>query len=234
VNLHTRTRGRLRTSATALALTSLATGGAGLASVATAADGPPKQGDGGHYERISRPEVRQHILEGSRTTFHGYMKPKDKGRVVWIEARWRGSHGWRIVAKDKTGSSGRFRDHWEPPHVGHYSVRAVLTGSDAEPRRAKGGLTVYRASEASYYGPGFWGGRTACGQTLEPDTIGVAHKTLPCGTKVRFYYNGHTVTAPVIDRGPYSASREWDLTEATKDRLHFPSTGTVWSAPEGG
>jgi rare lipoprotein A len=234
VNLHTRTRGRLRLSITAaLTLTGIAGGTAGLASVATAESGPPKSSDG-HYERISRPAVREHILEGSRTTVHGYMKPKDKGRVVWIESRWRGSHGWRIVAKDKTGSSGRFSDHWEPPRVGHYSVRAVLTGSDAEPRRAKGGLTVYRASAASYYGPGFWGGRTACGQTLEPDTIGVAHKTLPCGTKVRFYYRGHTVTAPVIDRGPYSGNREWDLTEATKNRLSFPSTGTVWSAPQGG
>ena len=230
MNLHTRTRGRLRVSATAaLAITSLGAAGAGSASVASAADKVS-----GHYERIRHVSARNHILEGSRTTVKGQMAPKDKGRVVWIEGRWRGSHGWRIVAKDKTGSSGRFSDHWEPPRVGRYSLRVVLTGSDAEPRRARGGVTVYRASEASYYGPGFWGGRTACGQTLEPDTIGVAHKTLPCGTKVRFYYNGNTVTAPVIDRGPYVSGREWDLTEATKNRLGFPSTGTVWAAPQGG
>jgi hypothetical protein len=218
----------------ALALTGLATGGAAVTSVATAgADGSPKKVNG-HYERIRDVDARNNILEGSRTVVRGLMAPKDKGRLVWIEARWRGSHGWRIVAKDRTGSSGRFSDHWEPPRVGRYSVRAVLTGSDAEPRRARGGVTVYRSSEASYYGPGFYGGRTACGQTLESDTIGVAHKSLPCGTKVRFYYRGRTVTAPVIDRGPYVSGREWDLTEATKNRLHFPSTGTVWSAPQGG
>jgi rare lipoprotein A (peptidoglycan hydrolase) len=37
------------------------------------------------------------------------------------------------------------------------------------------------------------------------------------------------VTVPVIDRGPYAGNRVWDLTPATKARLHFPSTGVVWS-----
>jgi rare lipoprotein A len=223
VNLHTRARGRLRFGATAaLAITAA---GAGAAGPASAAD---------RYERLSGVDAENHILEGSRTTVSGRMNPKDKGRVVWIEARWRGSHGWRIVAKDKTGSSGRFKDSWEPPRVGKYSVRALLTGSDAEPRRARGGVTVYRAAAASWYGPGFYGNRTACGQTLESDTLGVAHKSLPCGTKVRFHYRGNTVTAPVIDRGPYAGDREWDLTAETKSRLNFPSTGTVWAAPQGG
>ncbi|HKP91827.1 MAG TPA: septal ring lytic transglycosylase RlpA family protein [Thermoleophilaceae bacterium] len=232
MNLHTRARGRLRLGATsALAITSLGAG-AGLAATATADDGPPRSGS--HYERLSGVDARNHILEGSDTVVEGTMRPKDKGRVVWIEARWRGSHGWRIVAKDKTGSKGRFHDKWEPPDVGKYSVRAVLTGSDAEPRRVKGGVTVYRAATASWYGPGLYGNRTACGQTLEPDTLGVAHKSLPCGTKVRFHYQGNTVTAPVIDRGPYVSGREWDLTAETKSRLNFPSTGTVWAAPQGG
>jgi rare lipoprotein A len=232
VNLHTRIRGRLRLSAmAALVLAGLGAAGTGLGSaVASDSGGPPRSGSG-HYEKI-RVAARNHILEGSRTVVRGYMKPRDKGRVVWVEARWRHSHGWRIVAKPKTGSSGRFDSKWEPPRVGHYSVRAVLTGSDAEPRRARGGVTVYRASEASWYGPGFYGNRTACGQTLESNTLGVAHKSLPCGTMVRFYYHGYKVTAPVIDRGPYVAGREYDLTAETKSRLHFPSTGTVWSAPK--
>jgi rare lipoprotein A (peptidoglycan hydrolase) len=33
----------------------------------------------------------------------------------------------------------------------------------------------------------------------------------------------------VIDRGPYVGGRDWDLTGATKTRLGFPSTGTVWA-----
>jgi hypothetical protein len=61
-------------------------------------------------------------------------------------------------------------------------------------------------SNISWYGPGFYGNNGACGMVpggLTPDTVGVAHRTLPCGTKVTFRYNGVTVTTQVIDRGPY-------------------------------
>ena len=90
-------------------------------------------------------------------------------------------------------------------------------------------LFVYRPGQASYYGPGFYGNRTACGQTLTPGTLGVANRWLPCGTRVTFRYHGRTVTVPVIDRGPYHGSRIWDLTYATKRKLGFGSTGVVWS-----
>ncbi len=46
--------------------------------------------------------------------------------------------------------------------------------------------------------------------------IGVAHKKLPCGTKVTFAYEGRWVRAKVIDRGPYIAGRKWDLTYQTR------------------
>ena len=81
----------------------------------------------------------------------------------------------------------------------------------------------------SYYGPGLYGNGVACGGTLTPSTIGVAHKTLPCGTKVTIRYHGHTVVAPVIDRGPYVAGRDYDLTEATRNRLGFGGVGTIWT-----
>jgi rare lipoprotein A (peptidoglycan hydrolase) len=57
--------------------------------------------------------------------------------------------------------------------------------------------------------------------------MGVAHKTLPCGTKLRLRYGGRTVAVRVIDRGPFSGSREFDLTSATKQALGFPDVGTV-------
>jgi rare lipoprotein A len=92
-----------------------------------------------------------------------------------------------------------------------------------------GKVTVFRPAVASYYGPGLYGNRTACGQTLTPGTVGVANRWLPCGTRVTFRYHGRTVTVPVIDRGPFHASRIWDLTYATKRKLGFGSTGVVWS-----
>jgi hypothetical protein len=69
---------------------------------------------------------------------------------------------------------------------------------------------------ASWYGPGFYGNRTACGQTYTPQILGVAHKTLPCGTLLQLTYGGRSVTVPVIDRGPYVAGRTLDLSNATK------------------
>ena len=52
----------------------------------------------------------------------------------------------------------------------------------------------------SWYGPGLYGNGTACGQKLTKVLVGVAHRTLPCGTLVTFRYKGVTLTVPVIDR----------------------------------
>jgi rare lipoprotein A len=88
-------------------------------------------------------------------------------------------------------------------------------------------VIVYRPASSSWYGPGFYGNRTACGQTLTTSTLGVAHRSMPCGTRLRLRHRGRTVVVRVIDRGPYVAGRELDLTYATKRRLGFGDVGTV-------
>lgn len=71
----------------------------------------------------------------------------------------------------------------------------------------------------------------ACGGVLGRHQLGVAHKTAPCGTLITFTYGGRTLTVPVIDRGPYVAGREWDLTGATAEALGFPGLGEIeWQA----
>ena len=75
---------------------------------------------------------------------------------------------------------------------------------------------------ASWFGPGLYGNRTACGLILTTELLGVAHRTLPCGSPVTLEYRGATVTVPVIDRGPFVHSREFDLTYATRLRLGCP------------
>jgi rare lipoprotein A (peptidoglycan hydrolase) len=86
----------------------------------------------------------------------------------------------------------------------------------------------YRYAGASWYGGvSMWGRSTACGQTLQPSTIGVANKTLPCGTPVKFVWHGRSIVAPVIDRGPYIKGRAWDLTEAAADALEFEGIGRI-------
>jgi hypothetical protein len=86
----------------------------------------------------------------------------------------------------------------------------------------------------SWYGPGFYGHGGACGMLgplgMTPDTVGVAHRTLPCGTKVTFRYGTHVVTTMVIDRGPYVAGRPWDMTHGLCALLHhcFTGGGVYW------
>jgi rare lipoprotein A (peptidoglycan hydrolase) len=94
----------------------------------------------------------------------------------------------------------------------------------------EGGLAFspMRSAGASWYGgPSMWGRSTACGQTLRPSTLGVAHKSLPCGTTVKFVYHGHALITQVIDRGPYVKGRAWDLTQAASEALDFEGVGTV-------
>lgn len=81
---------------------------------------------------------------------------------------------------------------------------------------------VWNVSGATYYGPGLYGNRTACGQTLRPDLQGVAHRSLPCGTLVELEWHGRHTVVPVVDRGPFGGDAEWDLTEATCRALSVP------------
>lgn len=89
-------------------------------------------------------------------------------------------------------------------------------------------FTPFRYAGASWYGgTTMWGRSTACGQVLRPSTIGVANKTLPCGTPVKFVWHGHSIVAPVIDRGPYIRGRAWDLTAAAAEALDFEGVGRI-------
>jgi hypothetical protein len=78
---------------------------------------------------------------------------------------------------------------------------------------------------ATWYGPGLYGHHTACGEVLRQQTIGVAHRSLPCGTTVKFVYHGRSIVTQVIDRGPYSHGNSWDLTQAAARALGFEKTG---------
>ncbi len=89
-------------------------------------------------------------------------------------------------------------------------------------------FSSYRYAGASWYGgPSLWGVKTACGTTLRPNTLGVAHKSLPCGTTVKFVYHGHVLVTQVIDRGPYVKGRSWDFTKAASEVLGLEGVGRV-------
>jgi rare lipoprotein A len=84
-----------------------------------------------------------------------------------------------------------------------------------------------RSAGATWYGPGLYGNGTACGETLRPGTIGVAHRTLPCGTTIKINYHGHSLVTKVIDRGPYTKGNDFDLTNGARLALGFEGVGQV-------
>ena len=190
---------------------------------ALAKKGPER--DRGHVgSHISLHVSSHHVVGGRRIALRGRVQPRGSHRVKIVVRGPRGA-----VLGEASSRRGAFALRWRPRRIGSYRIRAFglhdrrVRASASVTRR----VTAFYEAGASYYGPGLYGGGMACGGTLMPGTLGVAHKTLPCGTEVTLRYHGHTVTVPVVDRGPYVAGRDFDLTTATRDRLHFPGVGTV-------
>jgi rare lipoprotein A (peptidoglycan hydrolase) len=138
---------------------------------------------------------------------------------------------WIATATTTVKSDGTFVARWRTDSIGRFRVRAFVdapaegaTAASASPEIA---VTVYKPAVATWYGPGFYGNRTACGQTLTRSLLGVAHRSLPCGAKVAVFYNGASIVVPVVDRGPFRPGTTWDLTSATANALGFTVTDTL-------
>jgi len=212
------------------------TGGAGLPVVVAPSTGGIGYGDPHTRSLVARPAV----LLGRAINVRGTM-PGAAHRKVILQ-RLDSRRGWRNVARGRVRSSERFLLRWRADRSGQISLRAVIARRPQRARHRTGrageavdavaaqsapvvAVTVYRPATASVYGPGFFGKQTACGLTLTPDVVGVAHRRLPCGTLVLIVYRGRQLTMPVIDRGPFSGTYTWDLTQAAADALGFQTGG---------
>ena len=201
------------------------TGGAKMPEVLPATTGGIGYGEPGTQSLVVRPIVTLHKHVVARGTM-----PGAGGRKIVLQ-RLDPKRGWRNIARGRVRSTDRFSVKWRADRMGRISLRAVLSGrrgasaSSLAAPIAK--IMVYRKAMATYYGPGFFGQQTACGQTLTPEMHGVAHKTLPCGTLVSITYKRREIVVPVIDRGPFHAGFSWDLTQATADALGFTGTGRI-------
>lgn len=171
--------------------------------------------------------VRLNVLDGRPVTVAGTLAPALAGRAVVLQDLVR--NRWRTLAYTTTGGRGRFRLRYVPHRMlsRRLQVRFAGDATHAPARRVLGRLRVFRLAGASWYGGG---GSLACGGWLTGATMGVANKTLPCGTLVTLRYGHRSVRVPVIDRGPYVPGRDFDLTEATKRALGFEGVGLVWSS----
>jgi rare lipoprotein A (peptidoglycan hydrolase) len=186
-------------------------------------------------EATRRPKIAGRIVSarsvnGSGIVVRAKLTGVGKGKShVRLSVRASGSKKWRVVTSDNVRGGKKFNLKWRGGSPGRYMTRVSVRKFGRSASDRTGRAFVFRKSYASYYGPGLYGGGLACGGTLSPGTIGVAHKTLPCGTKVTFKVGSRLVTARVIDRGPYIGGRDWDLTTALRNKLRFGDVGTVYA-----
>jgi len=171
------------------------------------------------------------VLDGATVVVAGKLLTEKgtaslAGRMITLQAF--GRRGWHRLAHAHTDGSGHYRLRFRTRRTGSSRLRVHFAGDalDAPASRRLRRLNVYRLVGASWYGGG---GGLACGGALTSTTLGVANRTLPCGTIVTLRYHGHSIRVPVVDRGPFVAGREFDLTEAAKRALGFGDTGVVWS-----
>jgi rare lipoprotein A len=162
--------------------------------------------------------------------FRGTTAADQAGRTVTIERFDDATQAWAGVATATVAADGTYVARWRTDRTGEYRVRAVIgaagqaVAASATPELA---ITVHRQALATWFGPGFYGRRTACGQRMSRTLLGVAHKTMKCGTQVAVLYKGRRITVPVVDRGPFRRGTDWDLTAATAQALRFEHTDRV-------
>jgi hypothetical protein len=169
---------------------------------------------------------------GMKVTLSGSL-PGAAGRTVALQRQDR--RGWVTIAQATAGPDGGFSATWAIDRVGSFATRAIavagpeaVQASSAEAPLAS--VTGYRPAKATYFGPGLFGRRTACGQRLTRSLRGIAHRTLPCGSVVELVYGGRVLRAPVVDRGPFTRGIRYDLTQATARDLGFEQTDVVGAA----
>ncbi len=170
---------------------------------------------------------RLHVTVGRVVAVRGHIEPRRAGVPVRLQVRRPGR--WVTVERSRTRSRGRFRlaDRRRATLSAPVRVTAPASGGRARAKKRVGRLNVYRTAQASWYGPGLYGNHLGCGGTLGTGTLGVANKSLPCGTKVTLRHGSRSVRVRVIDRGPYVGGREYDLTAATARRIGFSGHGAL-------
>jgi rare lipoprotein A len=166
-------------------------------------------------------QSRLNVVAGRHASVTGRTRPAIPGRPVVLQRR--ADHRWVTIARATTRAGGTFALRFRPRKPASSRLRLIV---DAK-RHDIGRLNVYRRTAVSWYGPGLYGNKLSCGGRLTPGTLGVAHKTLPCGTRVTLRHGDRVVRVPVVDRGPYVGGREFDLTAATRARLGFGGVGSV-------
>jgi rare lipoprotein A len=178
--------------------------------------------------------ARSGSMLGRVARFRGTVPATEAGRAIVVERFDEATQAWVPLATGTVALDGSYVVHWRADSTGRHRIRAVLQrpgAASAATASSELEITVHPRARATWYGPGFYGRRTACGLKMTRTLLGVAHRRLPCGTQVALLYRGRTITVPVVDRGPFRRGVRWDLTAATAQALGFGFTDRVGALP---
>jgi len=156
---------------------------------------------------------------------------------IWGPENDQHRDAWR-VSQEWAREQRRYSEDRRRAHRFHLLLRGmavvcaavlilVIAVKNADARKVR-----WHTSHASVFDAIDLGGDVACGSFY--GGLIVAHKYLPCGTRVRFLYRGRKRTARVADRGPFIAGRTWDLDVRLQRALGFPfGVGPIqWRIPK--
>jgi peptidoglycan lytic transglycosylase len=175
-------------------------------------------------------------LLGHTLRFRGMLPADQAGQTLQVQ-RQEANGSWTQTATAVVAADGSFLARWRTDEIGSFTVRALVAGAQAQTADAATpttSVTIYRPARATWFGPGFYGKHTACGQVMSHALLGVAHRTLPCGTPVAVFYGGKSITVPVIDRGPFANGARYDLTSGVAQLLGMTQTSTIGVVPQRG
>jgi rare lipoprotein A (peptidoglycan hydrolase) len=159
-----------------------------------------------------------------------------QARTLGERTLGKGDHGWDVTVLQRVltirgyspgAADGAFGPHTKRSVKRFQRARGIAVDGRVGPQTTYSLASAWRRRTATYYGPGLWGNKLACGGVLRRSTRGVAHRTLPCGKQIAVYANGRIILARVIDRGPYRDGITYDLTRASARSLGLSTTSGV-------
>lgn len=214
-------RGRATTALAATITLPLFAAGLSAAPVAASGGAAAKPRARSHVSVLER---RTRVRAGRSARIAGRIRPMLSGRLVVLQRRSRGR--WTTITHSRTRAGGRYVLRYRTRRSMSVALRVRVAGGPglSAGSRHVGRLEAFRPALASWYGEGQ---ALACGGRLTPGMMGVAHKSLPCGTKVTIRYRGRQVRVPVVDRGPFAGPREFDLGPGVRRALRFDGVATV-------
>jgi len=145
---------------------------------------------------------------------------------------------WRERAEDASATAAAIRDDntalkAEVARLQQMKHTAPATGSVKQASATTTSTAGWQTAKVSWYGPGFYGRKTASGAVLTTGMMNVAVPQgstgrFPFGTKIEFRYGGRTCVAVVNDTGAFAKyGRQFDLGPGTAKALGFSGVGTV-------